>query len=216
MNHIRHSGIFSVAEYPISLIGAGGIGALTAVVLGKMGIPMINIFDPDEVSEENVATQFYSTFDLESPKVEALSKYMARLADDTLVFPISERIDADTPYDGFAAPVIISAVDSIDARKEIWKVIRIKPWMYYMDARMSAEVFHLYTVGQDRRWYDELIEEQDEASVAEVPCTAKATIYTAAFAAGHIGKTLRMIATGITPPKMIVHDIVNDVLTKLG
>jgi tRNA A37 threonylcarbamoyladenosine dehydratase len=65
MDDIRHIGIFNAAEWPITLIGAGGIGALTAITLGKMGVPTLNVWDGDEVSPENVATQFFSSFDVE-------------------------------------------------------------------------------------------------------------------------------------------------------
>jgi hypothetical protein len=38
----------------------------------------------------------------------------------------------------------------------------------------------------------------------------KATIYTAAIAAGHIGKTIREIQTGINPPYWLEHDIIRE------
>jgi len=186
INHVRHMGIFSVADYPVTLIGAGGIGAITALTLGKMGVPAMNVWDGDTVSSEKTGTQFYSPFDIESPKVAALGNYMRRFADDTMYFPVMDRIEVSTPYQEFAAPIIISAVDNITVRKDIWVAIARQPWDWYLDARMSAEVFQLFTVlGTDRQWYQDNLAAQDESMIADVACTEKATIFCAMAAAAH-------------------------------
>ena len=52
MNHTRHMGIFQVpSTFSVTLIGAGGIGATTALTLAKMGVRILQIFDDDTVSE---------------------------------------------------------------------------------------------------------------------------------------------------------------------
>ncbi|RPJ36198.1 MAG: hypothetical protein EHM35_08540 [Planctomycetaceae bacterium] len=209
MDHTRHAGIFDASRWPVTLIGAGGIGALTAITLAKMGVPYLKIYDPDAVSGVNIATQFYRHFDVERAKVDALRETVGQFADDVSVDVAASSIACfESSPEDITNPIIISAVDSIHARQEIWEVVRCAPFRWYLDARMGAEVFQLYAVsGSETGWYDRLMLVQDDRNVPDEPCTAKATIYTACIAAGQIGLVLREIVTGSTPPKFMVHDI---------
>ena len=58
-------------NWPVTLIGAGGIGGLTAITLAKMGVPEMIIWDGDVVAIENTGTQFFSSSDVERLKVDA-------------------------------------------------------------------------------------------------------------------------------------------------
>jgi molybdopterin/thiamine biosynthesis adenylyltransferase len=216
VNHVRHCGIFDASQLEVTLIGAGGIGALAGITLAKMGIPYMKVWDDDVVSPENLPTQFFKVFDVESYKVLALNETIHEYSDEIEVHPVAARVEPGISTDAVLAPVIISAVDSINARKGIWEVVKSLPFLWYLDARMGAENFMLYTVRRgNHQWYDEALARQDENAVEELPCTAKATIYTSAISAGMIGRTVRMIATGITPPKIVTFDIMNDVLMRI-
>ncbi len=217
IDRIRFSGLFNLQDWPVTLIGAGGIGAITAITLGKMGVPVLSVFDGDVVSIENTGTQFFSSFDVGIPKVEALGGYLENFAEDVPYLYAQERVTPETDREAILNPIIISAVDSIQARKDIWSVVSQAPFLWYLEARMGAEVFQLYSVRYgDHQWYADLIAGQDDDMVPDLPCTAKATYFTASLSAGFLGKTVRQIATGLTPPRVLIHDIVNDCLTKLG
>jgi hypothetical protein len=216
MDHIRHCGIFDASGLEVTLIGAGGIGALAGITLAKMGIRHMTIWDDDMVSPENLPTQFFRVFDVESEKAYALEGAIHEYSDETEVYPVVNRVDPSVPGEAVLAPVIISAVDSINARKGIWEVVKNIPFLWYLDARMGAENFMLYTVRRgSHQWYDEALARQDENAVEDLPCTAKATIYCSAISGGMIGRTVRMIATGVTPPKIVTFDIMNDVLMRI-
>ncbi len=108
---------------------------------------------------------------------------------------------------------MISAVDRIDTRKEIWKAVqRAKP-LWYLDARMSVEHFQLFSVDMNNRdWYSTALGFQNDSLIPNEPCTSKATIYTACIAAGQIGAVVRRIITGVQIPGVISHDIFRNVL----
>ena len=58
MNHNRHVGIFQVPpHFSVHIVGAGGLGAMTALVLAKMGVRLMTVCDDDIVSEQNIPTQ---------------------------------------------------------------------------------------------------------------------------------------------------------------
>ena len=73
INQTRFSGLFHVPNiFPVILIGAGGIGAITAVTLAKMGVTDLVVYDDDVVSNENIATQLHRISDVGKLKVEGL------------------------------------------------------------------------------------------------------------------------------------------------
>ena len=105
--------------------------------------------------------------------------------------------------------IIISAVDSIWARQNIWQAVKRSAAGWYLDARMGSEVFQLYAVNLDgdTSWYDKALSEQSDATALEEPCTSKATIYTGFIGAGHLGSAVRKIITGRPLPHFTVHNI---------
>jgi hypothetical protein len=73
---------------------------------------------------------------------------------------------------------------------------------------MGAEVFQLYTVDTvDPGWYIDHLNTLNEDDIPEAPCTAKATIYTAFIAAGHIAHQVKRIVMSQPLPKVLIHDI---------
>ena len=121
MNNMRHSGIFSI--YPsasVDIIGAGGLGATTALTLAKMGYRYMTIYDSDVVSEENTGTQLHKPSDIGTAKVLALALTIEEFSDDISINTMYERVTAETRL---YSPIVISAVDSINARKDIWKAV---------------------------------------------------------------------------------------------
>lgn len=215
MDHTRHIGIFNAQDYAVTLIGAGGIGALTAIVLAKMGIPVLSVYDADAVDTVNIATQFFGIGDVGEPKVYVLERMIKGFSDETVVYPHEFRVGSSSVEPIYLRnPIIISAVDSIEARQIVWNnVLTISTkWKWYLDARMGAEVFQLYAVNGTRRMdnYNACLMDLNESDVPDDPCTSKATIYTAAIAAGHIGATVRKIVTGTEVPFFMSHDIINN------
>ena len=216
MDHTRHIGIFDCSMETVTLIGAGGIGALTAVLLAKMGVAEISVWDDDKVDNYNLATQFYRISDLHRPKAHQTKEIIGQFSDETNVMATAELVTPDTNIPPYTS-IIISAVDSIHARQDIWQALsKINTWSWYLDARMGAEIFHLYCVNSNNRgWYADALMSLAEDQVEEEPCTSKATIYTAAIAAGHIGMTVRDIVTGRTPPPLLVHNIRERILVEV-
>lgn len=208
-NHLRHSGLFAPCEFPIVLIGAGGIGSSTAIMLSKMSDGDIQVYDDDNVEGINIATQFYRMEDIGHNKANAISAIANQFSDTTLFNPIPERYPFSRQNPAW---MVISGVDSIESRKAIWQALQLAmDWKWYLDARMGAEKFELYCVSRDDiEWYSNLLSCQQDELNPDEPCTAKATFYTAAIAAGHIGKTIRKILTGEKPPIWLSHDIYAD------
>jgi hypothetical protein len=142
-------------------------------------------------------------------KVDAVSRLVNDFSDDTDTCLMPVRVDEQIQLHD---QIVISAVDSIAARKAIWKAVLNGKVRWYLDARMAAEVFHLHAVdmASGYGWYQDILDSESDETVAEVACTEKATIYCGFIAAGVIGATVRKIITGVKVPKMFVYNIYNN------
>lgn len=204
MNNVRHSGIFTIPDSAsITVIGAGGLGATTALTLVKMGYKFITIYDGDVVSPENTGTQLHKPSDIGKSKDLALEETLHEFSDEVMVETYGERVDDTTELFG---QIIVSAVDSINARKDIWNAVLQSGADWYIEMRMSAEELHIHTVdlNGDYAWYDKYILGQREEDIPELPCSMKATFFCAMGAAGFCGEIVRKIHTGVKPPRKLI------------
>lgn len=196
MNRDRFSGVFNASRWPVTLIGLGGIGSNLAITLGKMGFSPLYLVDGDAVSEENCGTQLYIPDEVHWAKTQAMYYRLKHFAPDIEAYERCFYVDEHTEYELIAAPIIISAVDSIAARKQIWDAIADYDWMLYLDVRMGLETAQVWAVTQDMFGnYDAAIQAQDDSFIPDLPCTSKATFYGGALAASCAAYVLRRFIT---------------------
>ena len=103
----------------VTLIGAGSVGSHVAVMLAKMGVLELTVYDHDSVESHNIPMSVYrQKLDLMRPKVHALADIIRDEAD--------QEIDARyKPYDGEPlAGMVVCCVDTMEARQLIWKKVR--------------------------------------------------------------------------------------------
>lgn len=179
----------------ITIIGAGAVGGWTALALAKMGFSDLSVYDPDVVEVENLNAQIYGRAHIGAPKVAALKDIVRRHAD-------TEIIVYNSFYEGmFAIPgIVISAVDSMAARKTIWRAhagLGAGTEMI-LDPRMGAETAVLYVMNpmdqKDDDAYSKTLHSDQEA--VQEPCTRKATAYCALALAGLVAAQVKSLAVG--------------------
>ncbi|MGA8302335.1 MAG: molybdopterin-synthase adenylyltransferase MoeB [Thermoplasmata archaeon] len=102
----------------VLLVGAGGLGAPTALYLAAAGVGEIGLVDFDEIELSNLQRQvLYTTHDLGRPKLDAAKDRLEALNPDVRVVPIAQRLTAATaldvlqPYD-----VIVDGTDNFPTR----------------------------------------------------------------------------------------------------
>lgn len=197
----------------VSIIGTGGIGAGTALALGKLGIRQLYFYDPDDVEDVNIPTQLLGVSDIGKSKVASLIGVLQHMTEASGV-GTKKRIG---PTDTLPGKIIISALDSLGARQTVWPAVVASAPEWYIDARMGAQMFQLFCVDMKsvgdamptNNWYENYLMGLQDGDVEDEPCTARATIYTAFLAAGHIAHQVKLIAMEQRMPKMLVHDIKN-------
>lgn len=192
-------------QFPIHLIGAGGIGSPAAAALVKMGCRRLSVWDPDSIEPHNLPNQFYRLADVGRPKVEALKEILAQYGDAAV--EAHQVLVEGQPLKG----VVISAVDSMESRRKIWeRSVRYRAAIpLYIDARMGGEVLRIFTVvptdpDQVARYESSLHSDQE---AQELACTAQAIIYNSFATAALIANQVRRHAVGETLAGDIVLDL---------
>jgi len=191
---------------PIKIIGAGAIGSFAALQLAKMGFTNLEVWDHDTVSIENMSCQFYRFRDIGKFKVEALRDIIKDFTEVDIKVH-SKKWEPDSSHSG----VVVSAVDCMETRKNIWEQIQDNCFNvnYVIDPRMGAEDALMYTMSpwkeKDKKAYVATLY-SNESAVQE-RCTAKSTIYTANFMSALVAKAIKNIACGQSYPRVTLWSI---------
>ncbi len=213
---------FACEATDVTIIGAGGIGSPTAVALSKLGVKDITIYDHDTLEAHNLPSQFYRMEDIGKPKVHALADLIKSFSGtDVCVNPIQEKVDEFTLLNH--SKIIISAVDSMEARKMIWK--KVKDHLtdsHYIEARMGPEMAMIYTLTNTNlneresiRWYEETL--YNDNAAMDLPCTAKATVYCTWLIGAVITATAKKLIAGqdeLIVNEQFINLAVNTILTR--
>lgn len=198
----------------IVIIGAGGIGSWTALVLAKMGCSDLTIFDDDNIEPQNVGCQFYVEKEIGDQKVTTLA---GRVTETTGVVCTAqpEQVTAENVDYLKRFDYVIGAVDNIETRKLIFDGLKGTN-VTYIDGRMSAEIVQVFTTRMNNpesiTFYEDSLFPADEAE--EAPCTAQAVAYNCFMVAGTIGSIIAKSAMNKPVPKEIIIDLVNYELNK--
>lgn len=171
----------------VHIIGMGGIGSeVFRQVLG-VGIRHIEIWDDDAVEGHNLPSQLiYPKRDLGKLKVLSAASYAEYMGyDDITLTAHAERVTPDTPLEG----IVISGVDSMDSRKDIWQAIGENPLVeLYLDGRIGGEQLTYFSAipldSQSMDDYAATLFEQEHA--AQLLCGSRVICYTTAALAGFL------------------------------
>ena len=209
IDHWRQMDIVSpkdLSKYPVTVIGAGGIGSFTVQALTKMGVSNLTVYDPDIVELHNIANQGYRTEDIGQTKVEAL-KTICKQMSGVEIKAIPEKFSRQR-----VSGIVISGVDSMAARIDIWGGLKYNSTVcFYIDARMGVQVTRVHTV---RPWnvtefaqFEKNLYPDDLA--AQEPCTAQSVIYTVYGTASFLANMVKRIAKGDPVPQDLLFDHMN-------
>lgn len=81
----------------VSVLGCGGVGSLSALLLAGAGVSRIVLYDPDVVEESNLNRQlFFTQADVGRPKIEVLKKSIEERFPSIRVEAVRERISLES------------------------------------------------------------------------------------------------------------------------
>lgn len=164
-------------DEPVTIIGCGGIGSSTIPTLASMGIKKFVLYDDDVVEPRNVASQLiYRPRDIGRFKADVCKEYIEEY---NSIADVEVRKRKFTANDEIDTSVVISAVDSMTARKEIWQAVKENKYtvQLLLDGRIGGQHSSLFAVDPlQSDWYEKnWLFSNEEAS--PLPCSRRAIIY---------------------------------------
>jgi molybdopterin/thiamine biosynthesis adenylyltransferase len=169
-----------------------------------MQIPF-TMYDPDTIEEHNIATQAYTRRDIGRYKVDAIAKQCEDIgAEEINCVAVAQR------YAPTSDDIIVSCVDSIDARREIaQELIRSGATAPIIDGRVGAEQVEVYRYNNAQEWLNALPAQADTD-----PCGARFTAYTANICAGLLANNIKRELLGQPVVARILYDAVSSTFIK--
>ena len=187
----------------VTIIGLGGIGGTLIPLISTLGFRKYVLWEDDVVKPHNMATT--TTFlpeHLLQPKAEVCrDRLYAGGATDVKIIP--RKFTANDDVEG----IVISAVDNMTARQEIWQAVKRSNVQFYLDGRIGGLQFSLFGVEPfDGEWYEQrwLF---DDSQAAPLPCATRAIAFTAEALSAYIGAFLVNWHRGEMPPKRVDVDL---------
>lgn len=178
-------------NFPIRIIGAGGIGSWTTLALAKMGCSNITVQDFDTVDITNTGSQIYSEEDINNPKVNSLGVEINHMTE----VDINQDERKWEPGQKIKEPVVILALDSLETRKAIWQELKNNPkTQLVIDGRMAGDFLRIFYVplNGDYAKYEQYFVEH--ANIDPTPCTGKAVVYNVFMVASIITNLIKKYA----------------------
>lgn len=193
----RGAGWFEdIKEIEVLISGLGGIGSGLAFQVSRLCVKSLMVNDMDIVEEKNLSGQLYGKMSFGVSKVEATRRMCFALCDYT-VDTRNGRIEDNSQI---IKPITLCGYDSMPARKicyQLWKNLvstqTDKSKCLFVDGRMSAEEFQIFTIKGDDTISMDLYEKEYlfDASEAEATvCSYKQTTFVASMIGGFMANIL--------------------------
>jgi len=205
----RQLSIFNPDDFNewVTLIGAGAIGSSTALMLCKLGLKNIIIYDFDKIEPHNLPNQLYFTNQVGKNKAEALKYVLEQFGEANV--KTRGKFEKDSEI---ASRIVIVATDNMETRKIVFNAS--KKASIFIDARMGGQVYRLYTINpqnkEDCKFYEGTLYSDKEAVVEK--CTERSIIWNIFGIAAEIGCQLTKVLNKQEYKRYIVRDYVNTVM----
>jgi len=185
VDYWRQLDLFSPEKFgdkEVHIVGVGATGSYVALLLAKMGVTNLHLWDFDEVEAHNLPNQVFRLKDVGRAKVEALAEIIEE-ATGTRPATHNEAVTGGTPLKG----IVFLLVDSMDVRKDIWAgSLKFKlPVELMVETRMAIDNGRVYAIrpctpGDVKLWEGTLYSDEE---AEESPCTSRSIGPTVAFIA---------------------------------
>ena len=195
----------AINRQPVAIAGVGAIGSHLAEMLTKLGVRNFTLIDPDEVDTINLSTQGFAESQIGQLKVEAVEDRLKQIN------PAVEVQHGAVHYHRDLIPphaAVFACVDSMPARRQIFRDFCEHDWAVFFDGRMAAESLRVFCIDRSldaTQTYRASLFPSHEAY--REGCTARATIYCAAMAAAILCAQYKRWAMGQLPDHHIHFDL---------
>lgn len=186
----------------VTVLGAGGIGSPFIRTLCKY-VETINLYECDEVKDQNIGSQIYFRSHIGLPKEQALELMLPEFQKDSFTLEHHGELVAGSEVNA----ITIVGPDKMQPRKDAfasWKSLDDK--VLFLDGRLNIEGFQCIVVKpteESMKHYEETYL-FDDADAMDLPCTTRATSHIGEMCAGVLTQQLlNFIAGGLRTVKSL-------------
>lgn len=192
-----------VSKSKVSIIGQGGIGSWTSLIVSRLGIQYLSTFDGDTVEAVNMAGQLFGRNHIGNKKATAVYHTVYDLC-GYFGYNATSRNFVSTD---FLESITIGALDNMGARKEVfnswYRRYKGVSAALLIDGRLSADEFQIFVMsGTDEARIKEYKSKWlfDDAEGEHTLCSFKQTTYMASMIASYIANVIVNHCTNLTNP----------------
>lgn len=194
-----------IANEQVTIVGQGGIGSWTSLLISRLGVRSLLLYDDDIVELGNLSGQFYSTEDVDKYKVDAVANAITKYSYYHNTTVINAKFDTGSLH----SDIVIACLDSMEARKTVFytwlTTVRELPQerrkeCLFIDGRLAAETLQVFAVSGDcesdwKRYENTLFNDREADS--EI-CSYKQTSFMANMIASVITNVfVNFVASGL-------------------
>lgn len=194
-----------IATEQVTIVGQGGIGSWTSLLISRLGVQSLLLYDDDIVELGNLSGQFYSTEDVDKFKVDAVANAITKYSYYYNTTVMNEKFVTGSLHSN----IVIACLDSMEARKTVFNTwvatVRELPQerrkeCLFIDGRLAAETLQVFAVSgdceSDWRRYENTLFNDNEAD-SEI-CSYKQTSFMANMIASVITNVfVNFVASGL-------------------
>ena len=189
MNLNKHLEFFNPVSYtkPIHIIGCGAIGSNVAVMLARLGVERLCLWDFDTIESKNITNQAYRHQDIKKLKTIALKEILKEINPSIKITLKNKGYNKE-----HLTGAVFMLVDDIELRKSFVTHWQSNPFIdYVFDARMRLTDGQCYAAKWTDRKHQEALLNSMQFSKAEAK---KATPVSACGTELSVNPTVYMLA----------------------
>lgn len=165
----------------IHIVGLGAIGSTLAINLARLGVEKLYIYDPDTVSNHNLANQQYRYEDVGARKVDAITSILKEINPRIQVNKTNDYWSARKPLSGY----VFMCMDNMRGRNDVFRHCRTNDMVKAVfDFRMGLADAQAYAAVMessiDVEKFNRSLQFTDEEAKKNVPvsaCNTELSIY---------------------------------------
>lgn len=183
MDYIRHIEVFDPDTFktPVHVIGAGATGSWLVLMLAKLGIKDIHVWDFDIIEEHNIPNQAFAPIQVGQNKVEAIHDIVLEFANINV--QVHRKKVTGTQR---LAGIVFMLTDTMRSRQQIYeKAIKFNPAVKLLiETRMDFNGGRIYTIEPTNINHINEYEKEfytDEETITPSACGASSTVVATAI-----------------------------------
>jgi molybdopterin/thiamine biosynthesis adenylyltransferase len=205
----------SIGDTSVAILGLGTAGSWSAILVSKLGVKSLDVWDDDTVELGNLGCQLYGRGHLEQSKAEALGGILSQFVEGPIGrTQLTIHADRFGKVRSHPPDVVVSCLDNWQGRRDALKWAQ-RGSRLFIEARMAARYRIVHAIDPsnvaDVEW---LAETFGDDGGPEIPCGLRGTAFLGASVGAEVAALIVNLVNGEPIPRdssyhLGVHQVIN-------